>query len=248
MCSQKVLFTDAVRENLISVGRLCDAGYVIIFGKDGSCIVDEKTGELVHEGGRDRSGLYPIMLKTSKNCKFGPVCADGYDESSEAGLALEGKDPQGVGAASKRKGVVMSVARANLELHHAVEGNCGEKVACRLGCGGGCGNGTSTPMQIACDSKMRSAMVPLVCEKLVSDLEALMRNYCLLVASPAQLRLRTKPTLGYAVSAVCPEFQHLMICLGCCWNAGTILWRIAMGSALMLFLAPKRRARHFLSS
>ena len=56
------LYTDMVRHNLLSVGKLCDAGYCVVFNNDGFIVYDVVTKERVHGGARNKSGLYSICL------------------------------------------------------------------------------------------------------------------------------------------------------------------------------------------
>jgi hypothetical protein len=64
----RALFSDALADNLSSVGRLCETGFKIVFETGGYRIVRGDVnvlGEVVHKEGRDMvTGLYPLTLLT----------------------------------------------------------------------------------------------------------------------------------------------------------------------------------------
>ena len=63
---ETVLFADDLRENLLSVGRLTDAGYTVVFNTCGVKIYKNRglrvVGTEVHHETRDNQGLYPLTL------------------------------------------------------------------------------------------------------------------------------------------------------------------------------------------
>ena len=62
----RVIFTPELRENLLSVGRLADAGYTVLFNACGVKVYRNRglrvTGREVHYESRDSEGLYPMTL------------------------------------------------------------------------------------------------------------------------------------------------------------------------------------------
>ena len=65
----RVLFPDKAVANLVSVGRLCDNGLVVVFERNRACLYREKdfrpTGTLVHEEKRSENGMYPLHLQVN---------------------------------------------------------------------------------------------------------------------------------------------------------------------------------------
>ena len=66
----KAVFSGDLEDNLASVGRLCEGGYIVVFHEDKYRIYKSGNirveGKFVHEQHRDpHTGLYPLTLETS---------------------------------------------------------------------------------------------------------------------------------------------------------------------------------------
>lgn len=65
-CLKKVLFSEKVLDNIVSVGRVCDGGHVVVFDAGGTSVFDARSfradGDVVHKESRDGSGMYPLTL------------------------------------------------------------------------------------------------------------------------------------------------------------------------------------------
>jgi len=70
---ETVLFADDLRENLLSVGRLTDAGSTVVFNACGVKIYKNRglrvVGNEIHYEARDSQGLYPLSLRHHQLCK-----------------------------------------------------------------------------------------------------------------------------------------------------------------------------------
>ena len=68
---KEVIFTPHLRENLLSVGKLTDEGYTVIFNACGVKIYKNRglrvSGREVHYEARNSHGLYPLTLTPTIN-------------------------------------------------------------------------------------------------------------------------------------------------------------------------------------
>jgi hypothetical protein len=73
----RVAFSDNVTENIISVGKVCDAGNVVVFDKSGTRIMSavdfRVSGKVLHTEARDSVGMYPLTLKKAESGLMHPV-------------------------------------------------------------------------------------------------------------------------------------------------------------------------------
>ena len=79
LCEMKrVLFSNEMTDNLVSVGRLCDDGMVVVFDKDVVRVYERDKvcvdGEEFVTSKRGSNGLYLISMKPDNGCEKRVAC------------------------------------------------------------------------------------------------------------------------------------------------------------------------------
>src|SRR5579872_5368733 len=63
--NSKAVWCEKLNDNLLSVGRLCDSGFSVVFTARNCCVFvgDHFRGKPIHQQARDpATGLYPVFL------------------------------------------------------------------------------------------------------------------------------------------------------------------------------------------
>jgi hypothetical protein len=77
--SKAFVFPGMAHHSLLSVGQLCDEGYIVTFQRDTVTICDSENSKLLSGPRDDTTGLWRINWKQTNNHIPDPIANNGYE-------------------------------------------------------------------------------------------------------------------------------------------------------------------------